>query len=138
MNLFFGILTIAVFSFFAFTLSKTWLRIKKIGQGVEENRKDHIWRRIKDVFIEGFLQKRMYNDVAGGVMHLLIFWGFFIVSVGTIETLIYGIFHVNSSTVPTPKDTASSLNSIGRRRPVLRWLLKKILGQIQIKCWCLE
>ena len=90
MNIFFAILTFAVFFFF--TLCKTWLRIKKIGQGVEENRSDRIGGRIRDVFIEGFLQRRIYNDVAGGVMHHLISWVFFIVSVGTIETLIYGIF----------------------------------------------
>ena len=72
-QVFFAILAVAVFSFFAYSLRRRWLQITSIGQGIEEPRFDHILLRLRDVFVEGFLQKRMYKDFGAAVMHLLIF-----------------------------------------------------------------
>ncbi len=88
----FALLSISVFSFFAYSLRRRWLQITSVGQGVEEMRFDNVFQRLKDVFVEGLLQRRMYTDLPAAFMHLLIFWGFFIVSLGTLETLLSGIF----------------------------------------------
>jgi len=88
----FAVLVVSVFSFFAYSLRRRWLQMTTIGQGTEEPRFDNILSRIRDVVVEGFFQKRMYTDFGAAFMHLLIFWGFFIVSLGTLETLMSGVF----------------------------------------------
>ncbi|MBI2603337.1 MAG: (Fe-S)-binding protein [Deltaproteobacteria bacterium] len=92
MNIYFMLLTLSAFAFFIFSVGRTWVRITNIGTGSEENRTHNMGRRLWDVFFEGLMQRRMYQDFLAGVMHLVIFWGFFIVSVGTLETLANGMF----------------------------------------------
>jgi Fe-S oxidoreductase len=87
----FAILAVSVFSFFFYSLRRRCLQLITIGQGVEEPRFDHLFMRLKDVFVEGLLQKRMYTDFGAALMHLIIFWGFFTVSLGTLETLLSGV-----------------------------------------------
>lgn len=91
-NILFAIVTIAVFGFFAFNLKRTWSQITTIGTGIEENRFDNIRQRLFRLFEGGFIQSRMFKDLPAGIMHFFIFWGFIIVSIGTLETLLYGIF----------------------------------------------
>ena len=40
----------------------------------------------------GLIQRRMFKNPVAGVVHFLIFWGFIIISLGTLETLFYGVF----------------------------------------------
>lgn len=87
----FALLATSVFSFFAYSLRRRWLQISSTGLGVEENRLDNLATRFRDLVVEGLLQKRMYKDFSAAVMHLIIFWGFFIVSLGTLETIASGI-----------------------------------------------
>lgn len=88
----FAILVVSVFSFFAYSLRRRTLQMLTVGQGLEEPRFDNIFGRLRDVVVEGFFQRRMYTDFGAAFMHLLIFWGFFIVSLGTLETLLSGVF----------------------------------------------
>ncbi len=88
----FAVLAVSVFSFFAYSIRRRWLQMTSIGQGFEEPRFDHVLSRIRDVVVEGLLQRRMYTDLGAATMHLIIFWGFFIVSLGTLETLLSGVF----------------------------------------------
>jgi Fe-S oxidoreductase len=87
----FAVLMVGSFAFFAYSILQSWQRILATGQGLEENRTLNWPTRLKDVFVEGFMQRRMYKDMNAALMHLVIFWGFFVVSLGTGETLISGI-----------------------------------------------
>lgn len=91
-NIVFAFLAAGVFSFFFYNIAKTWLGIKKIGKGQEENRSKNPLKRLWLVLIEGLLQKRMYRDFSAGLMHLVIFWGFLILSLGTLDTLMTGAY----------------------------------------------
>src|SRR5512141_1042648 len=60
--------------------------------GVPENRTDHPFTRIKNVLTIGIAQKKIFRDPIAGPMHALIFWGFMVLTAGTLEILIAGVF----------------------------------------------
>lgn len=91
-NLIFLVLTAGVFGFFAFNLKKNWLRITTTGKGIDEERISNPAARIAFMLTGGLLQKRMFKDPVPGVMHIVIFWGFVTVTLGTVETILNGIF----------------------------------------------
>ncbi len=90
-NVLYAILAIATFAFFGKNLAKIWHRFE-FGKGKEENRLDNIPRRVGETLSFGFIQQKMFRDPVAGIMHAFIFWGFVVVSIGTLEALISGIF----------------------------------------------
>jgi Fe-S oxidoreductase len=60
--------------------------------GVPENRTDHIFTRLRNVLTIGIAQKKIFRDPVAGPMHALIFWGFMVLTAGTVEILISGVF----------------------------------------------
>jgi hypothetical protein len=60
--------------------------------GVPENRTDHVITRIRNVLTIGIAQKKIFRDPVAGPMHALIFWGFMVLTAGTVEILISGVF----------------------------------------------
>ena len=60
--------------------------------GVAENRTDHPLTRIRNVLTIGIAQKKIFRDPVAGPMHALIFWGFMVLTAGTVEILISGVF----------------------------------------------
>ncbi len=91
-NILFTLVTIGVFAYFASNILNTWKRFHAVGKGIEENRTDYTSERIQNVFQWGLLQGKMFKDMVPGVMHFMIFWGFVTVSLGTIETILHGIY----------------------------------------------
>ncbi|MBI3019051.1 MAG: 4Fe-4S dicluster domain-containing protein [Deltaproteobacteria bacterium] len=60
--------------------------------GKNENRLDQLGERIK-VFLSGVIgQKKMFKDFIPGLAHALVFWGFLVITLGTLELIINGIF----------------------------------------------
>ncbi len=62
----------------------------RLGYG--ENRTDHPLTRLKNVLVIGIAQKKIFRDPVAGPMHALIFWGFMVLTAGTIEIVIAGVF----------------------------------------------
>ena len=60
--------------------------------GHEEGRSDHPLVRIRNVLAIGIAQKKILRDPVAGPMHALIFWGFMVLTAGTLEILIAGVF----------------------------------------------
>ncbi len=58
-------------------------RIRLWRMGKPENRFDHIFKRIGSLFSFGFLHRRIIKELYPGIMHLFLFWGFFILFLGT-------------------------------------------------------
>jgi Fe-S oxidoreductase len=75
--------------FFALNVQRlvSYLRV-----GVPENRTDHPLTRIRNVLAIGIAQKKIFRDPVAGPMHALIFWGFMVLTAGTVEILIQGVF----------------------------------------------
>jgi len=84
-----AVLIIAAFGFFSYNIYNL---IKLLRVGKYEQRFDNIKERIRLVLIYVFGQKRLVkNYTFAGIEHFMIFWGFVIITVGTIELLIGGV-----------------------------------------------
>jgi Fe-S oxidoreductase len=60
--------------------------------GIAEDRSDHPLERLKNVLTIGIAQTKIFRDPVAGTMHALIFWGFMVLTAGTVEILIQGVF----------------------------------------------
>jgi Fe-S oxidoreductase len=91
LNAVFAVIAIAVFSFFGYNVMKLW-RWFHTGIAPEEVRTDNIAARVHGVVVGGFIQPRMFKEFLPGFMHAIIFWGFVTVTIGTLETILHGIY----------------------------------------------
>ncbi|MCM3726302.1 (Fe-S)-binding protein [Neobacillus cucumis] len=62
----------------------------KLGKKVDY--KQDLKERINAVLVNGFGQRKLFKDKKSGLMHLILFYGFFIIQVGLIEIIIKGFF----------------------------------------------
>lgn len=65
-------------------------RLLRLGQ--PEDRLGNVGERIKAFFAFVIGQRRLFKDPVPGLMHAFIFWGFLIVSLGTLEMIGKGLF----------------------------------------------
>jgi len=63
-----------------------WLKI-----GMPEVRTDHPDVRTKNFLLIGLAQTKILRDPIGGMMHALVFWGFCVLGLGTLEIMIQGL-----------------------------------------------
>jgi len=73
--------------------SKRLYILLKSAKRKAPNRFDRIGKRLLHVLTDAILQKNVLRKAAPGIAHACIFWGFLIITVGTTEMLIEGIFH---------------------------------------------
>lgn len=71
--------------------------------GYAEGRTDHPFERLRNVFEIGIAQKKIFRDPVAGPMHALIFWGFMVLTAGTLEILIAGVYPLFSYESILPK-----------------------------------
>ncbi len=88
-NLLFGIIFLAAIAFFLFTAHRLY-RLLRLGQ--PEDRFDQIGRRLQGVVTFVLGQQRVVREPAGWG-HFLIFWGFIIITIGSLETFGAGLYH---------------------------------------------
>ena len=74
-----------------FTLNVQRL-VSYLRVGYAEDRTDHPFERLRNVLEIGIAQKKIFRDPVAGPMHALIFWGFMVLTAGTVEILIAGVF----------------------------------------------
>ncbi len=75
--------------FFALNVQRL-LQYMQLGKS--EDRTNDPFTRIKNVIQIGIAQTKIFRDPVAGSMHALIFWGFMILTAGTVEILIQGVF----------------------------------------------
>ena len=90
-NLFFLAVFLVVTGIFVYRLYAN-VRMLRIGQGDEDVRSDQRLARLGYTFANGFLQPKMLTDSRAALMHYGIFYGFVVVSLGTLETIGQGLF----------------------------------------------
>jgi len=88
-TLLFGLLLLLSVVAFVFSASR---RIRVLAAGAPEPRFDRIPLRIRRTLEYAFAQKRMFRDVYAGTFHILIFSGFVVLTVRTIELVVEGLF----------------------------------------------
>src|SRR4030042_2799774 len=75
---------------FAYGVYRRWKMWKAMGKN--EIRWDQLPQRLKSLFVNGFLQIKTWRDAYPGIMHGLIFFGFFVLLFGAIFDA--GEFHI--------------------------------------------
>ncbi|MEZ4814844.1 MAG: (Fe-S)-binding protein [Bdellovibrionota bacterium] len=74
--------------------TKAFIRLFKIlGAVKKEPLKDDLPERLQAFTWNVLLQKKLFKDFWPGLQHALIFWGFIIITIGTAEHIIEGLFH---------------------------------------------
>ena len=85
----FWVLTIVGVGAVVFSLSR---RFQLLRSGRADNRFDRLGERFKHMLVYAFGQKKMFDDPVAGFYHLLIFYGFLMVSLRTVTMVIEGLF----------------------------------------------
>ena len=82
------VLTVAA-GFFALNVQRLtrYLRL-----GVAEVRTDRPWWRIGNVLRIGLAQSKILREPIAGIMHATIFWGFIVITAGTVELFLQGVW----------------------------------------------
>jgi Fe-S oxidoreductase/nitrate reductase gamma subunit len=84
------LLTAVAMAIFAYGVYRRWKMWKALGK--PEMRLDNIKERVKAVIMEGLLQVKTWRDPYPGIMHGLIFFGFFVLIFGAAFDA--GEFHI--------------------------------------------
>jgi len=85
----FWVLTVVGVGAVVISLSR---RFQLLLAGRPDNRFDRLGERFKHMLVYAFGQKRMFDDPFAAFYHLLIFYGFLIVSLRTVSMVIEGLF----------------------------------------------
>jgi Fe-S oxidoreductase len=83
-NLLFALVLLATLGFFAWTLRRL-IRVLKLGK--PDARSERMGERWRAILVYFFGQRSVLQEPAG-IGHFFIFWGFLILSLGTLETFI--------------------------------------------------
>jgi Fe-S oxidoreductase len=86
--LFLVILALAV-GFFAYNGERLFRFMTVVGR--PEDRSDHPGRRLWNLLTIGIAQTKILRDPVAGGMHAAVFWGFCVLTIGTVEILIQGV-----------------------------------------------
>lgn len=70
----------------------TWQKVSYVMLGQPIDRSSRAADRWKSVIVYVFGQKRLFKDKYSGPMHFMIFWGFIILTIGTLLFLFRGLF----------------------------------------------
>ena len=88
----FALLFMLSIGIFIYRLSYNF-RLLGVGQGDDDSRIDNPLARLGYTVVNGLLQPKMLKDRNAAIMHYVIFFGFLMVSLGTLETVAQGFFY---------------------------------------------
>ena len=88
-NIAFLIVLCAALGFFSYNIQRlvSYLRL-----GKPENRLDHPGRRTWNLLTIGFAQTKILREKGAGLSHASVFWGFLVLTAGTVEILLHGVW----------------------------------------------
>ena len=87
-NVVFLFVLVLAAGFFSLNVQRL-VRYMRLGQ--PERRTDRPFSRLMNVLKVGIAQTKILREPIAGVMHAIIFWGFMILTAGTVEILIQGV-----------------------------------------------
>jgi Fe-S oxidoreductase/nitrate reductase gamma subunit len=88
-NVVFLLILLLALGFFSYNVQRL---LSYLWIGKPDARGGHPLVRLKNVVTVAILQKKILRDPIAGPMHALIFWGFVVLTVGTVELLLQGSF----------------------------------------------
>jgi len=84
----FAIALLITLGVFSFTIYRLYRFISFTRKGF---RVDHLWERVKVMLSISFGQKKIFRRPVIGFFHALVFWGFCVILIGSIEMVIDGL-----------------------------------------------
>ena len=93
-NIIFSCVLIVALSLFSFNL---WKIVRNIRLGKSKNRFDQPLKRTKILLKIAFGQTKLFARPVSGILHALVYWGFLVITIGTVEMMIDGIFNLDRS-----------------------------------------
>ncbi len=99
-NIVFLFILIVAVGFFSLNVQRL---VSYLQIGHPDARTGHPFTRLRNVFEIGIAQKKIFRDPVAGPMHALIFWGFMVLTAGTLEILIAGVYPAFSFEALLPK-----------------------------------
>jgi Fe-S oxidoreductase/nitrate reductase gamma subunit len=88
-NVVFLFVLVAALGFFSYNAQRL---ARYLGTGHDENRLDHPWTRLRNVLVIGIGQSKILRDPFAGALHASVFWGFVVLTLGSAEILLQGVF----------------------------------------------
>ena len=88
-NLIFSCILIIALSLFSFNL---WKIIRNIRLGRSKNRFDQPLKRTKILLKIAFGQTKLFARPVSGILDALVYWGFLVITIGTLEMMVDGVF----------------------------------------------
>jgi Fe-S oxidoreductase len=71
--------------------------------GTRDDRTNDPVTRIRNLFSIGIAQSKIFREEPAGLMHATIFWGFMVLTAGTVEIMVQGVFRGFSYALFLPK-----------------------------------
>src|SRR3569833_1597986 len=99
-NLLFAFILTLGAGFFALIVQRLASHMRIAGP---DDRTNDPFTRIANVIKIGIAQTKIFRDPVAGAMHATIFWGFMVLTAGTVEILIQGVFSGFSYELILPK-----------------------------------
>ena len=88
-NVAFLFVLVAALGFFAYNAQRL---VQYLRTAHDEHRTDHPWTRLRNVLVIGIGQSKILRDPFAGVLHSSVFWGFIVLTLGSAEVLVRGVF----------------------------------------------
>ena len=66
-------------------------RFQLLRLGLPDPRFSAIWKRVRDLAVYGLIQKRQPRYLWAGCLHLMIFWGFVVLGLRSIDLISQGL-----------------------------------------------
>jgi len=74
-----------------------WKIIRNIRLGKSKNRFDQPLKRTKILLKIAFGQTKLFARPTSGILHALVYWGFLVITIGTVEMMADGVFNLDRS-----------------------------------------
>ena len=88
-NVVFLFVLLAALGFFAYNAERL---VQYLRVAHDEDRSDNLWTRFRNVIVIGIAQSKILRDPLAGALHASVFWGFIVITLGTAEILVRGVF----------------------------------------------
>jgi Fe-S oxidoreductase/nitrate reductase gamma subunit len=88
-NVLFLFVLVAALGFFSYNAQRL---VQYLLVAHADDRSDNLWTRFRNVIVIGIAQSKILRDPLAGVLHASVFWGFIVITLGTAEILVRGVF----------------------------------------------
>jgi len=93
-NVLFSFILFCAIGFFSFNLRKI---VRNIQLGRPSNRFDQPLKRTIILLKVAFGQTKLFARPISGILHAIVYWGFLVITFGTLEMMIDGVFNLDRS-----------------------------------------